>query len=406
MPMLSAAQVRRMLDRQHEKATSDRAPAMSRPVPDRRRWAGWRFAFAIVGAVAFPARAQLPPARDAISRAISAATAAGAAGEIALADLTGVVADSAFGLADRARGRGHRIGARWIWGSVTKQLTALLVMQEVSAGRLSLDGTIRDYLPTFSGSTGGAITVRQLLQHQSGLPNPDGTPPDAEGTPRFYTERGRGIRDAARAVGFCAGPVSAPAGGPFSYNNCDYFLVGAILERVSGMSFAELVRARIAGPLRLSSVRLATDGAVRGGAAAIGYAEGGRPTARVNVATFGAAGALTGTAADLLLLDRAMLQGRLLSGAARDTLWHGIPALGYQALGVWAFPATLRGCKAPVMVVERRGSVAGIQVRNILAPALGRSLAVFVNDDAIEFGEIWQGQGLAFDIMSAVFCPA
>lgn len=406
MPLPSAAQYRRMLDRQHEEPTSDRAPAMSRPVPDWRRWGGWRFAFAIAGAVAIPARAQLPPARDAISRAITAATAAGAAGEIALADLKGVVADSAFGLADRARGRGHRVGARWIWGSVTKQLTALLVMQEVSAGRLSLDGTIRDYLPTFSGSTGGAITVRQLLQHQSGLPNPDNTPPDAMGTPRFYTERGRGISNAARAVGFCAGPVTAPAGGPFSYNNCDYLLVGAILERVSGMSFAALVRARIAGPLRLSSVRVAPDGAVRGGAAAIGYAEGGRPPTEVNVATFGAAGALTGTATDLLLLDRAMLQGRLLSGAARDTLWHGIPAVGYQALGVWAFPATLRGCPAPVTLVERRGSVAGIQVRNILAPALGRSLAVFVNDDAIEFGEIWQGQGLAFDIMSAVFCPA
>lgn len=406
MPLLSAAPHRRTLDRQHAEPTSARDPATSRPVPDRRRWGGWRLAFVIAVAVALPARAQVPPARDAIARAIRAATAAGAAGEIALADQQGVVADGAFGLADRARGRRHRVGARWIWGSVTKQLTALLVMQEVSAGRLSLDGTIRDYLPTFSGSTGGAITVRQLLQHQSGLPNPDDTPPDAVGTPRFYTERGRGISDAARAAGYCAGSVTAPPGGPFSYNNCDYFLLGAILERVSGMSVATLVRARIAGPLRLSSVRLAPDGAVRGGGVAIGYAEGGRPPTEVNVATFGAAGALTGTATDLLLLDRAMLQGRLLSGAARDTLWRGMPALGYQALGVWVFPATLRGCPAPVTLVERRGSVAGIQVRNVLAPALGRSLAVFVNDDAIEFGEIWQGKGLAFAIMSAVFCPA
>ena len=395
-----------ILDRPHAAPTSARDPALSLPVPDLRRWGGWFSAVAIAVATALPAHAQLPPARDALARAISAATAAGAAGEIALGDLQGVVADSAFGLADRARGRGHRVGARWIWGSVTKQLTALLVMQEVRAGRLSLDGTIRDYLRTFGGSTAGAITVRQLLQHQSGLPNPDDTPSDAVGTPRFYTERGRSISDAARAVGYCAGPVTAPPGGPFSYNNCDYFLLGAIMERVSGMSFAALVRARIARPLRLTSVRLAPDGAVRGGAAALGYAQGGRPSTEVNVATFGAAGALTGTARDLVVLDRAMLQGRLLSGAARDTLWHGIPALGYQALGVWAFPATLRGCSAPVTLVERRGSVAGIQVRNVLAPVLGRSLAVFVNDDTIEFGEIWQGKGLAFDIMSAAFCPA
>jgi len=393
---------------------------MKHSVSTLQGWTNAFIALAVTLAVAIPARAQKPTnvlsARDAIGRVVAVATAAGVAGEIAVADLTGSVADSAFGVSDRANGATHQVGARWIWGSVTKQVTALLVMQEVSNGRMSLNATIREYLPTFRGSTkgaltagaatAGAVTIRQLLQHQSGLPNPNDTPPDAAGTPRFYTEHGRGISNAARAVGFCAGPVTVPAGGSFSYNNCDYLILGAILERVTEMSFAALVRARITEPLRLPSLRLANDGAVRGGAAAIGYAEGGRAPTEVNVATFGAAGALTGTARDLVLLDRAMLQGRLLPNAARDTLWNGIPTLGYQALGVWTFPATLRGCPSPLTLVERRGSVAGIQVRNILAPSLGRSIAIFVNDDAIDFGEIWQGKGLSFDLLSAAFCPA
>ena len=128
------------------------------------------------------------------------------------------------------------------------------------------------------------------------------------------------------------------------------------------------------------------------------------------MATFGAAGALTGTARDLVTLDLALVQGKLLNDASRAILWSGDPKLGYEALGVWSFEAQLRGCEAPVALIERRGDLGGIQVRNIIAPALGlkqgRALAVFTNDDSIDFGEVWQGKGLAFDLLSAAFCPA
>ena len=80
--------------------------------------------------------------------------------------------------------------------------------------------------------------------------------------------------------------------------------------------------------------------------------------------------------------------------------------LGYEALGAWSFPAGLAGCAAPVALVERRGDVGGIQVRNVIAPALGRSMAVFVNDDTVDFGEVWQGKGLSYELLSAAFCPS
>jgi hypothetical protein len=54
--------------------------------------------------------------------------------------------------------------------------------------------------------------------------------------------------------------------------------------------------------------------------------------------------------------------------------------------------------------VERRGDLGGIQVRNILAPGLGRAMAVFTNDATVDFGEIWQGQGLTYDLLSAALC--
>jgi CubicO group peptidase (beta-lactamase class C family) len=353
-----------------------------------------------------PAIAARAGPTEAAARVVEVARSDRLAGEIALADHGRITLDRVLGLADREHHNPHRTGARWLWASVTKQVTATLVMQEVEAGRIVLDRPIRAYLPQFVGPSGDKVTVRQLLQHTSGLPNPDDTPPDAQTVPRFYTETGARIGDGARAQGYCAGTPKANPGTGFSYNNCDYLVLGAILERVTGRSFAALAAERIARPLGLRSVRLAVDGAPRGGAASIGYTTGGLRYPPINVATFGAAGALTGTARDLLAIDLALASGKLLKDPARSVLWGGDPKLGYEALGVWAFPATLRGCAAPVMLIERRGDVGGTQVRNVIAPEIGRALAVFTNDDSVDFGEVWQGKGPSFDLLSAAFCEA
>ncbi len=349
--------------------------------------------------------AQTPPLASAATRVMAVARARHLAGEIAVADRSGPVIDRVTGLADRQTQKPHRPGARWLWASVTKQVTAVLVMQQVETGALSLDGTVHRYLPDFRGSSSDGVTIRQLLQHLSGLPNPDDTPPDAGGVPDFYNDTGATIGDTARSLGFCAGTPKAAQGAGFAYNNCDYLVLGAILERVTGEPYARLVADRIARPLGLHSLTLAADGAVRGGGAAVGYTAEGKPYPTINVATFGAAGALTGTARDLVALDRALMAGALIKPETRELLWQGNPKLGYEALGVWSFPARLAGCAAPVSLIERRGDVGGIQVRNVIAPQSGRSIAVFTNDDTLDFGEVWQGKGLAYDLLSAAFCP-
>ncbi|MBC7504149.1 MAG: beta-lactamase family protein [Sandarakinorhabdus sp.] len=349
------------------------------------------------------ASAAAPPLATAGARVAAVAEAAQLAGEIAVADQGGAIFDRALGLADREARRPHLAGTRWLWASVTKQVTAVLVMKQVEAGRISLDSSIASYLPGFAGVSGGKVTVRQLLQHTSGLPNPDDTPTDAAGVPGFYSETGARIGDAARASGFCAGAPKAAPGAAFAYNNCDYLVLGAILERVSGRSYGALVDRDIAKPLALRSLNLSRDGRPHGGVAT-GYATGGKRYPPVNVATFGAAGALTGTARDLVTLDRALVAGSLLSPASRAVLWQGDPKLGFEALGVWSFPARLAGCAAPVALVERRGDVGGIQVRNVIAPDLGRSIAIFINDDTVDFGEVWQGRGLSYQLLSAAFC--
>ncbi|MFA5970587.1 MAG: serine hydrolase [Sphingomonas sp.] len=135
----------------------------------------------------------------------------------------------------------------------------------------------------------------------SGLPNPDDTLAGGGDVPTFYTETGAKISDTPRATDFCSGTPKAALVAGFAYNNCDYLVIGAVLERVTGKPYAQLVADRITKPLGLRSLRVARDGELRGGGAATGYIAGGKPYRAVNVATFGAcpviafAATITGT---------------------------------------------------------------------------------------------------------------
>ncbi|GAC1408565.1 MAG: hypothetical protein NVSMB69_10110 [Novosphingobium sp.] len=157
---------------------------------------------AVVAMLAFIPGAGAAPenAGAAGSRVLAVARAANVSGEVALGDAGGSMFDQATGLADRERGRPHRSGARWLWASVTKQVTATMVMQQVEAGRLVLDQPIHPYLPWFAGPSGDKVTIRHLLLHLSGLPNPNDTKPDAQDVQAFYTETGATTGDLARAA--------------------------------------------------------------------------------------------------------------------------------------------------------------------------------------------------------------
>lgn len=87
-----------------------------------------------------------------------------------------------------------------------------------------------------------------------------------------------------------------------------------------------------------------------------------------NLASFGASGALIGSAEDLWRFDRALVEHRLLGKEATRIMWAGDPKLGFVALCAWSFSAPLAGCHEPVTLVERRGDLGGVQVRNLIDP--------------------------------------
>jgi CubicO group peptidase (beta-lactamase class C family) len=238
-----------------------------------------------------------------------------------------------------------------------------------------------------------------LLRHQSGLPNPDDSATEKDIIAPFYQYGYQGSRDAL--TGYCAGAVKGEAGGNWAYNNCDYMVAGALLEAITGKSWQALVEERIAKPLGLRSLRAyPAKGLTRGGSI------GGKLEPQIDIAAFGASGALVGSADDLLTFDHALMSGQLLPQKELYQLWDGKPELGFIALGQWVFEASLKGCPNPVKLVERRGSIGGVQVRNFIAPGKKTAVVVFTDkaESDFEFGEIWQGSGFSRDLLNLALC--
>jgi D-alanyl-D-alanine carboxypeptidase len=283
----------------------------------------------------------------------------------------------------------------WRWASVTKQVIATLVMQEVAKGTIDLEKPVSTYLPDFKSPNAGTITVRQLLRHQSGLPNPDDTAKGKDGVPTYYAKVDKALQ--SPLTGYCAGPVKGAAGDNWSYNNCDYMVAGALLEAVTKTPWQKLVSERIAKPLDLKSLAAFP---------AVAPTVKGKSEGRYKFETFGAAAGLYGTAEDLLKFDRALMTGKLLPEAQRTEMWDGQPNLGFIALGQWAFGAELKGCLLPVRIIERRGAIGGVQVRNFILPDNDVVVVAFTNRDDFDFGEIWQGKGFSFDLLSAAACAS
>jgi len=302
-------------------------------------------------------------------------------------------------LTDTPRGPGGD-ELRWRWASQTKQVIAVLVMQEVAAGRIALDAPLRSYLPALPATGAGKVTVRQLLRHQSGLPNPDDVPGTSRQPSGFYSAQAR-----QAPLAYCTGPLQAEPGGNWRYNNCDYIVAGALLQAVTGKTWQALVRQRLAAPLGLRSVSTAGAGLLPAGRLTVAGQREDRVLPDLATTRFGASAALAGTPEDLVRFDRALLAGQLLSPAARETLWDGQAALGYVALGQWVFTARLAGCAEPVRIVERRGAIGGMQLRNLILPEQKVIAVVFAGSDNFDFGEIWQGQGFSHDLLSKAACP-
>jgi CubicO group peptidase (beta-lactamase class C family) len=148
------------------------------------------------------------------------------------------------GYGSAGEGRPVTAQTQFYIGSCTKSFTALATMQLVAQGKLELDAPVRRYLPWFrvADEAGSAqITVRHLLNQTSGL--------SEAGDPR-PNDRRASLTESARALSSVR--LTAPPGSRFQYYNQNYRLLGALIEQVSGESYADYLRNHVLTPLAMS----------------------------------------------------------------------------------------------------------------------------------------------------------
>lgn len=233
-------------------------------------------------------------------------------------------------------------GDEFRMGSNTKTMMATLVLQLVAEGRLALTDPVAKWLPG-KVPNGGAITLRMLLNHTSGLF--DYTKDPAIRPSILGKDRRRWTPAKLLAVGVRHDPLFAP-GTKWSYSNTNYAAIGAVLERATGASLAGLVRDRIARPLGLEHTYFATDPTWRG-SHAHGYERdaahmppavpvafrsfaGTRHHGHVDVSGNdpgwgGAAGAMVSTTRDWSRFTTALMSGKLLPAAQLAQLRTTVP---------------------------------------------------------------------------------
>jgi CubicO group peptidase (beta-lactamase class C family) len=227
-----------------------------------------------------------------------------------------VIYKNGFGMADMEWNIPNTPDTRFRLGSITKQFTAMIIMQLVEEGKLKLDVPITTYIPDYPKDKGEKITIHNLLTHTSGIPN--------------YTDQAS-FREIMRnpitpidlIKTFWNLPLDFEPGTKFKYSNSGYIVLGYIIEKVTGKTYEEVLKEKIFKPLGMKNSGYDHSSDIIPKRAS-GYNKSGTDyfnAAYIDMSVPFSAGALYSTVEDLYLWDQALYTDKLLSKKYMDKIF-------------------------------------------------------------------------------------
>ena len=214
-----------------------------------------------------------------------------------------------YGLRDVAKNLPVDADTRFEIGSVTKQFTAAAILQLQEQGKLSIDDPLAKYLPSFPHAS--EVTLRQLLNQISGLPNYTAMPDIAT---MMST-----VPDATdKIVAYLNKPLDFTPGTKWEYSNSNYWVLGKVVSRVAGISYEDYVREHIFKPAGMTHSGFVGDESSFDNFATP-YWQGPKndgatqPAPKMFESWPGAAGAIVSTVGDLAAWDSALASGKIIS---------------------------------------------------------------------------------------------
>ncbi len=308
-------------------------------------------------------------------------------GSVLVAEHGKTIFKKGYGLANAEWGIPNAPDTKFRLGSVTKQFTAMLIMQLVQEGKLATTTTLAEALPYYRKDTGGRVTIHHLLSHTSGVPSYTSQPGflanvsrNPFGTEEFVTK-------------YCSGDLEFEPGTKYTYSNSGYFILGAVVEHLTGKPYEQALKERILDPLGMADTGYDHWETVLS-KRATGYersSTGLRTAAYLDMSIPGAAGALYSTVEDLLRWDQALYGDALLAPALKRQMFT--PNLNNYAYGWGVRQAPLGPAKAERTVISHAGGINGFSsvIRRITDDRL---LVVLLNNtgdaplDALSMGII------------------
>ena len=263
--------------------------------------------------------AQLPPFIDSVGagdplRAFS--------GYVLVAQHDQILWRGAYGMADRGKQRVPTADTSFRIGSVTKQFTATAILRLDQDGKLKVTDKVSQHLPTYHGPAKD-VTIHQLLTHTAGVPNYTADPAN-------LARKAEKLTPAQLIATFEDEPLEFPPGSKFSYSNSGYVVLGAILERVSGLTYAAYLDKMIFKPAGLAHTVVGDDPGAPDRAEGYQIEDGEiTPADPIDMSMPYAAGSIRSTAMDLLKWHRVLAGDTILDAAHRAMLYQ--PALEHYA---------------------------------------------------------------------------
>ncbi len=273
-----------------------------------------------------------------------------------------VVYKGAFGMANMEWGIPNTPDTRFRLGSITKQFTAMLTLQLVEQGKIKLDGKITDYLPDYRKDIGEKVTVHHLLTHTSGIPSYTGQPGFLENVSRNPYKVGEFVKK------YASGNLEFEPGSKFAYNNSGYFLLGAIIEQVTGKSYEQALKENILDPAGMKNTGYDHHNTIIP-KRATGYSktsEGYTNAAYLDMSIPYAAGSMYSTVEDLHLWDQALYTDKLISPQSKALMYK--PFLSDYAYGWVIRNASFKQNDKPVQLIAHGGGINGFTTTIVRYP--------------------------------------
>ncbi|KAA3613848.1 MAG: DUF3471 domain-containing protein [Calditrichaeota bacterium] len=274
-------------------------------------------------------------------------------GTVLVAESGKIIFKKGYGFANMEWNIGNEPDTKFRLGSITKQFTSMLIMQLVADGKIQLEEKITHYLPDYRKDTGDKVTVHHLLTHTSGIPS-------YTSMPNFFKDVSRNPYTVDEFVKkFCSDSLTFEPGSKFLYNNSGYFLLGAIIEKVTGKTYEIVLQNRILDPLNMKNTGYDHHETIIANRAT-GYEKtlnGYLNSAYLDMSLPFSAGSLYSTVEDLYLWDQALYTDNLLPDKFKKIMFK--PFLSNYAYGWGVRKMQIAESMDSLRIVSHGGGING-----------------------------------------------